>query len=250
MSRGRNLQCANTYLMWDRSEPPPPLKKKKKKKASSLTDSRGPCCSRRRQETDTVSQRWWRTWQLMLGPHVTLGPFNVIVWCVPVAGQHNSPALVNGSPGRQLQMSSLYMYDPWHRNVTRSISQLHIDRGGCRLFNFAALPRRLSLCRDSLVSTRLKCFPFPSDDVSSLPLTFPAYFSASPRLADCRRQWTVKGCFFFKVEEKLCVSQLVRRRALARPHGGRGRSRCWRVAVARLSGALVPLGRTFVVGRK
>lgn len=160
-------------------------------------------------------------------------------------------------------MSSLHMYDPWHRNATQSINRSITHR-----------PQRLSalqFCRPTATPLPSPCLPrvdapvmLPvslcshSDDASSLPLTFPAYLSASPHLPDCRRQWTVKGggtetlffFVFFYIEEKLCVSQLVRRRALALPHGGRGRSRCWRVAVARLSGALVPLGRTFVVGRK
>lgn len=142
--------------------------------------------------------------------------------------------------------------------LNQSIGQSHIDRSGCRLFNFATPLRRLSLRRVSLVSTRLQCFLSPSARTLTTP---PLYLSPSLLISrrlpshrllqtvDCQRRRN-GNFFFFYVEEKLCVSQLVRRRALARPHSGRGRSRCWRVAVAKLSGALVPLGRTFIVGRK
>lgn len=237
MSRGRNLQRATAELMWDRSEPPPPLKKeKKKKKASSLTDSRGPCCSSRRQETDTVSQRWWCTWQLVLGLHVTLGPFNLIVWCVPVAGQHNSPALVNGSPPAATtneQFTYVWPVASQRHSINQSISQSHIDRSGCRLSPFAMSPscRRacnasrlplLALWRRLLATSHLPCVSLGVSPSHRLLQT-----------VDCQRRWNRNAFFLYYVEEKLCVSQLVRRRALTHPRGGRGRSRCWRVAVSR-----------------
>lgn len=118
---GKSAPHKHQKLIWDITEP---------LKARSLTDSQGPCCSRQGWKTDTVSQHCWCTWQLLVVLHVTLGLFNLIVWCVPVARQHNSRALVNGSPGSNYKWAVYICMTP---GIWTTLNQSHIGYSGCWL---------------------------------------------------------------------------------------------------------------------
>lgn len=88
------------------------------------------CYSRQGWKTDTVSQRWWCTWQLLVVLHVTYGLLNLIVWCVPVVRRHYSRALVNSSPGSNYKWAVCICMTP---GIWAPLNQSHTGYSRCRL---------------------------------------------------------------------------------------------------------------------
>lgn len=137
------------------------------------------------------------------------------------------------------------------------LNQSHIGNSGCRISvlllpflshpPFAVSPlshSSLSCCLSSPALALFLC----SLSMPPLPPCYlsPSLLSVSLNIFPFRRLAQTAKMLFHK--GKLCISQLVRRRA-SRTHRGRRRSRCWRVTTVRLSSALVPLGGTCIVGR-
>lgn len=144
-------------------------------KARSLTNNQGPCCSRHGCKTDIISQHWWRTRWLA---HANLGLFNLIVWRVLVARQHNSLALVNN---RNEQFTYVWPLANAHHSINHisAIAAAVSAQFSCSHFLTPSLHHH-SIISISL-SCFVSCFPlcsfFCSLSVHPLPPTLPITFS-------------------------------------------------------------------------
>lgn len=248
MARGKICATQTPKPIWHISEALKPR---------SLTDRQGPYYSRQGWKTDTVSQSWWCTLQLLVVLHVTSGMLNLIVWCVPVVRRHYSRALANSSPGSDYKWAVCICMTP---GIWTPLNQSHIGYSRCWLsalmLPFASLPPSLyylSLCWFSL-----SCFLSPcaisvflcSPSFFPLPITFfllriSQHFSFQCISKDSGFSKTAK-CFHIKgsfASHSWCGGEP------ACSHRRRGRDWCWRVPTVRLSSTLFPLGGTCIVGR-